>query len=82
MAKKWINYRSDQTVMGKKPVLLDWLKAEMKKYKNTYPLVEDYYGGKYKKKKKHNRTNKREKKYKKKKVKGTRRNKYNKKRNI
>ena len=73
LAKNWINYKSDQIVMGKKPVLLDWLKTEVKKYKKRYPLTADYMGGKFKKKTKYKRTNKRtnkqQKKYKKKSLK-------------
>ena len=78
LAKEWFDYKNDQTVMGKKPVLQDWLKAELKKYKKNDPFAEDYFGGKKKRNKKYARTNKRLKKYKKKNVKGTRKNKYTK----
>jgi hypothetical protein len=74
LAKKWINYKSDQTVMGKKPVLLDWLKAEVKKYKKREPFDADYMGGKKIKRTRtrtRTSTSKRHKKYKKKNTKRT-----------
>jgi len=82
LAKKWIDYKSDQIVLGKKPVLLDWLKAEVKKYQKREPFEAEYRGGqKIKRTRTRTRTSKRHKKYKKRSVKGTRRT-YTKKRNV